>query len=102
LAPCLRIKKFRSRRPALDVLNAAVGMTCLAAKNIGEFPSDAVLEKFIESNAPTTPGASDPSDPNADLLKQLGQITKTEDWQKESDETHARILAEARAELAVL
>ncbi len=87
---------------SLNVLNAAVGMTCLAAKNIGEFPSDAVLEKFIETAAPAATGATDQNDSSADLLKQLGQITKTEDWQKESDERHARFLAEARAELAAI
>jgi hypothetical protein len=85
----------------VELLEAAVGMTFNAAKTIAEFPSDATFEKFIETTAPAAAPA-DPGDPNADLLKQLGQITKNEDWQKESDEIHARILAEARAELAAL
>ena len=61
------------QQEALDVLNAAAQMTLLAAKTIGEFPSEAVLEKFIESSAPAVP-MLDPNDPNAELLQQLGQL----------------------------
>jgi hypothetical protein len=88
---------------SLDVLNAAVGMTCLAAKNIGEFSSDALLEKFIDASAPGT-RAADSSDANAELLKQLGQlvIEPEGDRQKWSDEFHEQLLAEAHAEIAAL
>jgi hypothetical protein len=83
------------------VLNAATGMTLLAAKNIGEFPSDAVLEKFIATSAPTTSTAVDSND-LTHLLNGIGKLESTSDWQKRSDEFHERMLAEARAEIAAL
>ncbi len=91
------LAEVKMAEETVELLEAAVGLTFSAAKNIGEFPSDAVLEKFIESNAPTTPATADPSD---DPIKLLNSLGPTADWQKESDETHERILAEARAELA--
>jgi hypothetical protein len=86
---------------ALTVLEAGIGMAHLAAKSVSEFPSDRVFEDFIGKDAPA-PAPADPNDPNADLLAQLGKIAKTGDWQKESDEFHARLLAEARKDLAAL
>jgi hypothetical protein len=60
---------------SLTVLNAAIGMTRLAAKNIGEFPSDAVLEKFIESSAPSASGAVESND-QSEGMKALGALAK--------------------------
>jgi hypothetical protein len=95
------LKAIAQAEDAVQVLEAAIGMAHLAAKSVSEFPSERVFEDFINANAPASAGTTDPSDPNADLLKQLGKIAKS-DWQKQSDETHERILAEARAELAAL
>jgi len=83
---------------ALEVLEAATGMAQLAAKSVSEFPSERVFEDFINKSAPAVAAA----DPNDDPMKLLNGLGPAPDWKKQSDETHARILAEARAELAAL
>jgi hypothetical protein len=79
---------------SLAVLNAAVGMTCLAAKSIGEFPTDAVLEEFIETNAPTVRAPADPT------MMVFSAPTLPPVSQKTSEELQADALAYGRAEVA--
>jgi hypothetical protein len=74
---------------AVELLEAAVGIVFGTAKSAAEFPSDKVFSDFIDRAAP-------PVDPV------LPRVESVPDWQKRSDDFHARILAEARAEIAAL
>ena len=69
--------------------DATVGIVFGTAKSAAEFPSDKVFSDFIDRAAP-------PVDPV------LPQVESVPDWQKRSDEFHARMLAEARAEIAAI
>jgi hypothetical protein len=80
---------------SLAVLNAATGMTLLAAKSIGEFPTDAVLEKFIETSVPKVVPAADPSD----LMQQLSNLGPTPP-QKTPEEIQADAMAWGREQVA--
>jgi hypothetical protein len=82
---------------ALELLDAATGIVLSAAKSAAEFPSETLFDAFIDRNAPAV---DLPANRGGTLVHQ--KIEPANDWQKESDEIHARILAEARAELAAL
>jgi len=70
-------------------------MALSAAKSVSEFPSESLFEDFI-GKAPAA--AADPADP----LKQLNSLGPPPASSETSDEIHARLLAEARAELTAL
>jgi hypothetical protein len=82
---------------AVEVLEAATGMTYLAAKLVSDFPSEKVLNDFIDANAPAMRSAADLGD--SDLLKQLGDVVRS---RVPDNRTERDFLAEARAELAAL
>jgi hypothetical protein len=73
---------------AIELLDAATGVTFNAAKTASEFPSDQMFSDFVDKAAPPAtkpPLASPPTTP-----------TST------SDELYERLLAEGRAEIAAL
>jgi hypothetical protein len=80
---------------ALELLEAATAMALGAAKSVSEFPSESLFEDFIGKQV----GAADPSDPNADLLKQLGRPPAPD---KTSDEIHADAMEWGRAQVAAM
>src|SRR6266404_1845850 len=61
---------------ALELLDAATGMTLSAAKSVSEFPSEKTFNDFIDASAPALAGVSGGDDSSA-ALKELGELMKS-------------------------